>query len=64
MITKELKKLTQKHSDIVKGLTDHEKKLLHMESELRIKGTKKYIKYLSEHLKEEHPTKKRMTINL
>ena len=32
-------------------------------AQLTIKGKKKYIKYLSEHLKKEHPsTKKRMSV--
>jgi len=34
-------------------------------AELEIKGTNKYIKYLSKHLKIEHPsTKKRMEVEL
>ena len=32
-------------------------------AQLTIKGNKKYIKYLSKHLKKEHPsTKKRMNV--
>jgi len=34
-------------------------------AELEIKGTKKYIQYLSKHLVKEHPsTKKRMKVKL